>query len=1105
MPVLSATATAIAPAAPSAESAVLTGPGVRLVRRPADRSAPLLDATQRCVVEHAAGPLLVLAGPGTGKTTTLVEAVVERVRRGTPAEQLLVLTFSRKAAADLRDRVLARLPDGAGVPHVSTFHAFCYALLRREQPTGLYTEPLRLLSAPEQDVRITELLAGSVESGTVTWPPQLGQAVGTRGFAEEVRSVLTRARELSLEPDDLVAAGRSAGRLEWQAVGAFMAEYLDVMDSEAAVDYAELVHRVLAASEEPALRARLRREFAAVFVDEFQDTDPAQVRLLTALAGDGRDLVAVGDPDQSIYAFRGADVRGILNFPDVFRTRDGAPAPVVALGTTRRFGPALLAASRAVVDRLPAGGHISVDELRRFRSPVSHRTDPGALDVLTFDGEGSQVEHVADLLRRAHLMDGLAWSEMAVLVRSGQRSLPSLRRALSVAGVPVEVAGDEVALRREPAVAALLLALRSATDPSSIGPQTARELLTGPVGGHDGASLRRLGRVLRANQRSARPVGAGPGEGCSPSQELLAAALRDPGLLVGLDGAVTARALRLSRLLASVHELLERQGTAEEALWQLWTGAAEWQGRLLTTSRRGGVPARAADRDLDAVCALFDEAARIETRRGHRGVANFLAELERQEIPGGTQAEARVRGDGVRLLTAHRAKGLQWRLVVVLGVQDGVWPDLRRRGSLLEADRLARTGLIDPPRPAQLLAEERRLFYVAVTRARERLVITAVRDSAPDGDQPSRFLGELGVEPMHVSGRPRRPLSLSGLVAELRAVVVDDARSPALRQAAAARLALLAERAGSTSGGRAADPARWWGLAQTSAAADPVRPPGQALQLSASTVSGIATCPRRWFLNREARAEVPRGTAMGVGSLVHALAEQVARGRLPADAAELSLRLEQGWGALQHDSRWVAEQDLSWARDALARFVTWHRGRADRLVLAAEYGYEVEVPLSSSDPASSDSALLRGSFDRVESDADGLARVVDLKTGKTTPTKNELVNHVQLRIYQLAVLHGALDGLGPEDGLGEQGLVDPRDIAGAELVQLRQDDSGMPKVQSQPALSESDGRVEVQQLLDAVAAVVRDEDFTARPGGHCVTCEHRLSCPALPEGREVTG
>ncbi len=168
----------------------------------------------------------------------------------------------------------------------------------------------------------------------------------------------------------------------------------------------------------------------------------------------------------------------------------------------------------------------------------------------------------------------------------------------------------------------------------------------------------------------------------------------------------------------------------------------------------------------------------------------------------------------MQVLTAHRSKGLQWRVVVVAGVQEGLWPDLRRRGSLLEPDRIGYSGLTEPPPPAAILAEERRLFYVAITRARERLTVTAVDDSDEQGDSPSRFLRELGIEVLRSAGFRRRPLNLAALVAELRRAATDPAAPPQLRTEAVRRLARLAS-ATSANGGRlvpSAHPRQWWGL-----------------------------------------------------------------------------------------------------------------------------------------------------------------------------------------------------------------------------------------------------------------------------------------------------
>jgi superfamily I DNA/RNA helicase/RecB family exonuclease len=1121
----------------------------RLVRTaPAPAVLPVLDAAQRAVVDHGAGPLLVLAGPGTGKTTTLVESVAERVARGTDPERILVLTFSRKAAVELRDRMTARLA-GVRAPQATTFHSFCYAVVRAHQDAELFREPLRLLSGPEQDVAVRDLLAGQIGlaregRSRVRWPDDLRPCLTTRGFADEVRAVLARSRELGLGPDALAAFAARTGRPDWRAAAAFLAEYLDVLDLQGVLDYAELVHRAGLLTRRPEAGARLAAAYDAVFVDEYQDTDPAQVRLLRALAGGGRTRVAFGDPDQSIYAFRGADVNGILDFPEAFPRRDKTAAPVAVLTRTRRSGTRLLAATREVARRMPLP-RLPQQAVRAHRDPEPVR-DGGRVEAYTYPTPSAELDNIADILRRAHLEDGLPWSDMAVLVRAGGRTIPSVRRALTSAGVPLEVDGDDIPLRHEPAVAPLLTALRvvataalrgqepeDAGEPETLetpvtpeaseareareeqkvpevpgapggdaglhdGPgdvagadglstEAALALLTSPLGGMDAADLRRLGRALRDDERMAGNLLP------PPSDVLLARALAEPERLVVHDPAYARGAQRLGELLRKARELLHGAGTAEEARWILWDGTP-WPGRLERAALRGGPGGRNADRDLDAVCALFDAAARAEARTGGRGALNFLEELDAQDIAADTLGRRVVRPDAVRLMTAHRSKGLEWRLVIVAGVQDGLWPDLRRRGSLLEADRIGRDGLAEPLSPGALLTEERRLFYVATTRARDRLVVTAVKSPADDGDQPSRFLAELGVEPRDTTARPRRPLAVAPLVAELRATTVDPDASPALRDAAASRLARLAALTDEegTALVPAAHPNSWWGLYEPTLSTVPLRDRSQPVALSGSALDQLAnTCALQWFLGREVKADAPATTAQGFGNVLHVLADEVASGRTPADLAVLMERLDTVWDGLAFDAPWKSRQEKDQARAALERFLRWHvTDRGGRRSVATEHEFDVTLG------AGEYEVRVRGSMDRVEQDAEGRAYVVDFKTGKQAPTKDEVAHHAQLAVYQLAVGEGAVDGAF-EGSRPEAG--------GAELVQLRQPapqregGDALPRIQRQEPLAGD----WAGDLLAEAAGRVLDERFTPTAGAHCTHCAFRASCSAQPEGRQV--
>ncbi|MGY0539873.1 ATP-dependent helicase [Nocardioides sp. YJ-D4] len=1063
----------------------------RLAPPPSAVGVPVLDEHQRSVVEHPGGPLLVLAGPGTGKTTTLVEAVVDRIEnRGVRPDQLLALTFSRKAAEQLRDRVTARLGRTLSGAVSSTFHSFAYGLVRRYAPAELYAAPLTLLSAPEADVVLQELLADHPES--VRWPERFRMAIGTRGFAREVQTVIARARERGLDPDQLVALGRDEGIEEFVAAGWFLEQYLDVLGAQSAIDYPDLIMRGVIEAERHA--AELRAEFACVFVDEYQDTDPSQVALLQALAGDGRDLIVVGDPDQSIYGFRGADVNGILDFPSQFLTRERRHAPVVALGTTRRFGSRLLRASRSIAAGISVRGSIPAAAYDTFRNPHPLAQDPGRAEVLTFDTDRAETEHIADLLRRAHLEDGIDWSDMAVLVRSGRTSIPQLRRSLTAAGVPVEVAADETPLVREPAAAVLLDALgivvdadvESDLDERYVRPDRCEELLTGPLGGLDATDVRALTRTLRARFPDVA------------AHDLVRRAVLDPSLLdpeENGDGEerVLGRVRRLAVLLAEARAALKEGAGAEQVLWTLWDGA-EWGQRLRAQVESGGAAARLAHRDLDAVVALFDTAAKIEGRQEFTSVETFLATLRAQEIPADTLADKGVRGSAVRLLTAHRSKGLEWGLVVVAHVQEGAWPDLRRRDSLLGPDRIAPAlpdgrhgGLLPPLTRTAMLAEERRLFYVAATRARSRLVVTAVKSPDDDGDQPSRFINELGLREdqiRHRVGRPTRPLSLAGLIAELRRTAADPAQPDALREAAARRLQKLA--ATEVRGKRialAADPSTWWGLRAPTYASAAVRPEDRPITLSASALEAILTCPAQWFLAREAGGAVTDSSSQGFGKVVHAIAEQLARGDLDAATVEdLMPFVDEVWGRLEFRTPWSAAREREAVQDVLARFLTWHRRPGARTVIGFEEQLTAKVSLPSGE-----TVRLNGYADRLELDESGRIVVVDLKTGKYPPTAQEVKEHGQLGLYQLAVEHGAASELAPGATSG-----------GAELIQLRHpagSGSELPKVQVQ-----APEPPEIITQLEKAVATVRAEEFVARPGKQCDRCQFVALCPAQTSG-----
>lgn len=1070
-----------------------------LVRRPRPVAAGQeWDDPARRVLAHAAGPMRVIGGPGTGKTTLLLAAIAARVRAGEDPEHVLLLVGSRRAATELRER-LGDLLHGDGrtsrEPLVRTVHSYAFGVLRLHAARH-GDPPPRLLASAEQDAVVRDLLEGEL-SGDVTgsgWPERLRPALGLPGFAGELRELLLRAAERGLGPEELVKLGGRHDLPEWTAAGHFFRSYEQVnllrgaagrsapQATAPALDAAELVAAALdALASDPELLAAERARVRHLVVDDAQDLDPQQMELVRALGSTASTVLFAGDPDQAVLNFRGADPGGLR----------AMEAATTVLATDHRSAPAVRAAGARLVARLPGAG-----EGRERTAPVPEPAAQGEVAVRVFTSAAQEAGWVADQLRRAHLTRGVPWSRMAVLARSTRRSLPTLRRALLAAGVPVAVPTDELPLARRPAVVPLLMVLRYATAPEDLDADAATALLTSPLGSADPMRLRRLRRGLL------RLHAAGSDEERAGSDPLLVEALRAAALgradpLVTLPPNETAPLRRVGALLAVAGAAARDGESAEEVLWRVWQACGSGS-RWSEASARGGPVGAAADRDLDAVLALFDAAARHTDRLPGATVGGFLSYLADQQLPGDSLAATAPQGEAVTLLTAHAARGREWDVVAVPGVQEGSWPDLRLRGSLLGSERLVDlvAGVAEPgatvSRVAPLLAEERRLFYVACTRARHALLVSAVQG---EDEQPSRFLDELDPVPAGQADRPvhrpGRSLVLAELVGELRRAVTEPRSdtSPggaARRRRAAAQLARLA-----AAGVPGADPADWYGLAPVSSTA-PLRPAGEVVPVSPSDVEKIMRCPLRWVLERHGGNEVGALSAV-TGSLVHALVQASAAG---ADAPELEGALRSAWARLDAGAPWFGRRELARVRGMLAAFDGWVRSsRADGLrLVAVEHPVQLDLVGASPEVGRSGPRLrLRGRVDRLEVDSDGRPVVIDVKTGKVAVSARAAAEHPQLAVYQLAAALGAFGEL----------LAAGTDPGGGRLVYLADQRAGGQAKEPVQAPLDAAELARWRGVVHECADETSGAQFVARVGSDCDRCPVRSSCPVSESGRSV--
>ena len=857
----------------------------------------------------------------------------------------------------------------------------------------------------------------------------------------------------------LERVGRLSGRPEWVAAGRFARNYEQVMLLRAAVGTAapqattpavgaaELVGAALEAfAVDPDLLAAERARIGVLLVDDAQQLDPQAALLVRVLAAGAELTLLAGDPDQAVFGFRGAEPTALL----------GEGTPSVTLTTSYRCAPAVARAVSGIAGRLPGGGGIE-----------GTGDDSGSVMVKLAASANAEAAMIADVLRRAHLVDGVPWSQMAVVVRSVPRAAAGLPHALARAGVPVAPSAVTGPLAAQPAAQALLTVLAATAD--GLDGEQALALLTGPIGRVDPVSLRQLRRTLRRAEieGSSREFG-----------DLLVEALNG-GSSARLPAAQARPLQRVRAVLDAAAGSHRRGEDPRYTLWAAWHRSG-LQRRWLTACERGGTSGAQAGRDLDAVTALFDASNEYLSRTAGASLRGLIDHLVTQQLRA-AGPEPAAAAEQVAVLSAHAAIGHEWDLVVIAGLQEGLWPNTIPRGGVLGTQRLLDVldGVAEnASMRAPLLAEERRLLVAAMGRARRRLIVTAVDGEANGDDEasmPSPFFAEIAQWSTGSADTALQPvtaprvLSATAVVGRLRGVVCapQGAVSDAMRDCAATQLARLA-----AAGVPGADPAGWYGMSPVSTTEPMWSGDDHVVTLTPSSLQTLTDCPLRWLAERHGGTD-PRDLGSTVGSVLHALIAEPAGGE-----AELLAALERAWQQLPFESQWYSANELARHRAMIETFLAW---RAQTRGELTEVGVEVDVDGVLEGGVIDRNVRLRGRVDRIERDAAGRLVIVDVKTGKTPVSKDDAQRHAQLAAYQLAVAEG-LVAHGDEPGGGRLVYLGKTGAAGATE---REQDPLTPEARQQ-------WRNSIRDAADATAG----PQFVARINDGCAHCPLRPSCPA---------
>jgi DNA helicase II / ATP-dependent DNA helicase PcrA len=900
-----------------------------LLHRLQDLSAdgPAPTPGQRAAMEHGSGPARILAGAGTGKTTVIVGRFCHMVGQGVPPDRILTLTFSREAASALRDQILPALPAAAQL-WISTFHSFCLKLLEMEGQMGL-----RLVPEAERQTMLAAVCEGQpwVYYGGTRRPLLVPEAL----------TFIGQAKDYLLAPDDVERYAATAGDARLTDLARAYGLYQAELARQEAAEFSDFISRAVRLLEaDPFAAARWRGRFDHILVDEFQDTNLAQFRLLQLLAGPGGNLVVVGDDDQAIYRFRGASDRYLVRFHESYPTT----ATYKVEANFRCPQPVLDVANQLIKFNGPD---------RVAKTLQSHAKKDGFPPVAHWEAqnEREEAEAVAAEIARRTCGGGASPADFAILCRSLRRSGGEFARALARRSIPYRMVGEEGLHSVTVQTLALLRLTRGLNTPDLL------PVLAGRLGAQElYAALREAGGNLAALAEA----GGGP----EPFRQAVA------------DLSAWLGAWRAKPLPDLVYQALKYLGHLALSL----------------------VPnARDVDR-LMAARSLQEQA----TRAPHLDALLAACAL-------GTDRRHAAPGDAVTLMTVHAAKGLEFPVVFVTGLAEGLFPVAVDSTPVFYTAEVIRDWLDTPGAPAlpdpgqrllQHIREERRLAYVALTRAETELILTRARQYGQETPGPSRFLAEMGAPPPEgVSARIQDP--------------VPDARSYLVRVAAGdvqPEVPQVAQSARLLAATPHAVPLRRQEPPQPFAG-------GVSLRLSATALEAYRNCPRRYHYAQVLRLPDEDSIALAFGDAIHTTLEQYHRAVKAGHSlseAELTESLRQTLDRERCETDGQYRQLLARGEIFLKRYTGWAATYWQEIISAED---RFDVPFMD---AAGRTHRLVGRYDLIARGPDGAVQIIDFKTGHrrggTTvnkrPTKDSPNNpdrKLQLGLYYLAYFGGEID------------------------------------------------------------------------------------------------